>query len=213
MTLEKDSNNLQEIFKKNGFIKYFNIGNIIFQKGDLADYIYYLVDGKVRAYTTYTNGIEKTLCFVEKGNLVGEDVFAENPERIVSVNAVTNVIMYCIDKNSLLKICADNKTCIEALFIFYMKKITLLSNFIFTAQFLNNDQKIAYYLYTNYKKDNDYIYYTHEQISAITGMSRVSTTKILNKFKDSGLIDLNYKYIHVLNIRLEDIFQGMDFFN
>jgi CRP-like cAMP-binding protein len=165
------------------------------------------------AYTTYPNGVEKTLCFVEKGNLVGEEVFAENPVRIVSVNAVTNVNIYCIDKNSLLKICTDNKTCIEALFKFYMKKITSLSNFIFTAQFLNNDQKIAYYLYTNYKKENDYIYYTHEQISAITGMSRVSTTKILNKFKDSGLIDLSYKYIRVLNLRgLEEIFQGMDFF-
>lgn len=211
--MENDFKNLEEIFRKNGFRKNFSMGNIIFQKGDLADLIYFLADGKVRAYTTYANGIEKTLCFVEKGNLVGEEVFAENPVRIVSVNAVTNVTMYCIDKNSLLQICADNKPCIEALFVFYMKKITLLSNFIFTAQFLNNDQKIAYYLYSNYKKDNEYIYYTHEQISAITGMSRVSTTKILNNFKDTGLIDLNYKYIHVLNIRgLEEIFQGMDFF-
>jgi hypothetical protein len=45
--MESNSISLEEIFMRYGFIKKYDSGRIIFQKGDPADFIYYLVDGKV----------------------------------------------------------------------------------------------------------------------------------------------------------------------
>ena len=205
---------MTDIFRENGSVKRFKAKEIIFQKNDTADYIYLLTEGKVRAYMLYPNGTERTLCFVERGNLVGEEVFSENHQRIVNADAVTNAVLYCMDGKSLLYSCLQSNVNLEILLAFFMKKITLLSSLIFYSQFMKNDRKIAYYLYSNFKMGKKTIYYTHEQIAETTGMNRVSATKILNDFEKKGLIKLNYKYIHILKEKeLEDIFGLISFFD
>ncbi|MEA4815344.1 MAG: helix-turn-helix domain-containing protein [Lachnospiraceae bacterium] len=145
---------------------------------------------------------------------MGEEVFSETHLRIVNADAVTNIVFYCMDGKSLLSVCVQNNVNLEILLSFFMKKITLLSSLIFYSQFMKNDRKIAYYLYSNFKMGKKTIYYTHEQIAETTGMNRVSATKILNDFEKKGLIELNYKYIHILKEKeLEDIFGLISFFD
>ena len=64
---------LPEMFRRCGSLRRFAAGDQIFQKDAPAGEIYYLERGKVRAYLLYPDGTERTLCFVERGNLVGEE--------------------------------------------------------------------------------------------------------------------------------------------
>lgn len=46
---------------------------------------------------------------------------------------------------------------------------------------------------------NQTIPYSHEEISTFIGLSRVTTTKVLNEFQRNGLIKLAYKKVQVLD--------------
>ena len=61
------------LFRQYGRLRRFCAGQQIFLKDSPARELYFLERGKVRAYLLYPDGIERTLCFVERGNLIGEE--------------------------------------------------------------------------------------------------------------------------------------------
>ena len=150
-------------------------------KDDPADKIYYLESGKVRAYLLYPDGTERTLCFVERGNLVGEEMAAIPPVRIVCVDAVTNLVMYSMTVSQVLEWCFRDQRTIQELMALYMRKIELLSSWIFYAQFQQNSANLACFLHSK-TTDHCEVYYTQEQIASVTGMSRVSVSNCLRNF-------------------------------
>lgn len=167
-------------------------------KDDPADKIYYLESGKVRAYLLYPDGTERTLCFVERGNLVGEEMAATPPVRIVCVDAVTNLVMYSMTVSQVLEWCSRDQRTIQELMALYMRKIELLSSWIFYAQFQQNSAKLTCFLYSK-TADHCEVYYTQEQIASVTGMSRVSVSNCLRNFAAQGLLRQEYRCIHVLD--------------
>lgn len=62
-----------------------------------------------------------------------------------------------------------------------------LTNQVKKAYFYNRHEKIAAFLLEQKKKT---ISYTHEEIASLTGLNRVTVTKILNDFYQKGWIDL-----------------------
>jgi len=205
------SNSLEfipQIFKNYGTLKRFSSGEIVFVKDEPADFIYYVVKGQARAFFIYPNGEEHNLIYVHENTTCGEEVFAMPPTRIVCCSAITNLITYQITPKMLLQMCLSEKTGINELLSVLMKKITLLHNWIFYAQFIKNEEKLACLLYSYTKVDKDRVILTHEQIAEVTGMSRITTTRILNSFVKKGLISQKYKLILVHNRNeLQKIFE------
>ncbi len=62
----------------------------------------------------------------------------------------------------------------------------------------------SHYLYA-FKEDGELeqkkktISYTHEEIASLTGLNRVTVTKILNDFYQKGWIDLAYRKIIIVD--------------
>jgi CRP-like cAMP-binding protein len=76
---------------------------------------------------------------------------------------------------------------------------------------MKNNEKLAYFLYTNCV--GDLVQYTHEQIALLTGMNRVSVTRLLNSFAEEKLISQHYKEIRILNKKgLANIFNSIGYF-
>ena len=203
---------LPEMFRRCGSLRRFATGDQIFQKDAPAGEIYYLERGKVRAYLLYPDGTERTLCFVERGNLVGEEAVGSPPVRIVSADAATDLLMYVMRGEELLSCCARESASLPELTALFMKKIQLLSSWIFYAQFTRNEAKLACFLYSNTQNRQE-VRYTQEQIGSVTGMSRVSVSTCLRSFQQRGLIQVSYKRIRVLNrTGLRELFGEQDFY-
>lgn len=200
------------MFRQHGSPRRFSAGEQIFLKDTPAKEIYYLERGKVRAYLLYPDGTERTLCFVERGNLVGEEAVGCPPVRIVCADAATDLLMYVMSAEALLACCAAEAGSLPELMALFMKKIELLSSWIFYAQFTRNEAKLACFLYSN-TKDRPEVQYTQEQIGSVTGMSRVSVSNCLRDFQRSGLVQVSYKRIRVLNRNgLRGLFGEQDFY-
>ena len=71
-----------------------------------------------------------------------------------------------------------------------------LTNQVKKAYFYNRHVKIAAFLLEQKKKT---ITYTHEEIASLTGLNRVTVTKILNDFYQKGWIDLAYRKIIIVD--------------
>ena len=202
-----------EIFKLNGYSHTYSPGEIIFQKGDPADKIFFVSKGRVRTYCLNKNGDELTLFYVNEKHLIGNEPLANVPLRKVSVDSVTDVTLYSIDANTLLEKCVENQMSMKNLMEFFITKIIMLSDYICCTRFIKNDEKLAYFLYTNCICDGSVVQFTHEQIASVTGMNRVSVTKTLNSFVEKKLISKHYKEIKVLNKNgLADIFNSIGYF-
>lgn len=189
---------LSAVFRVHGRKCTFDRGAQLFQKNDEAQELYFLESGRVRAYLLYPDGSERTLCYVENGNLVGEEIMAIPPQRIVCADAATDCVTFVLTKERLMQLSQTDHLITQELLAMYMQKIELLSNWIFYGQFSHSEARIACLLYDNSEK-NSKIIYTQEEIAAVTGMSRVSVSQCIKHFAEKGLIEKGYGYLHVLN--------------
>ncbi len=93
-----------------------------------------------------------------------------------------------------------------------MYKISLLHSWIFYAQFQKNEEKLACLLYT-LSLSNTSVELSHHQMASVTGMSRITATKILNSFVKKGLVSVKYKKTKILDQEnLRSIFKDKCFY-
>lgn len=202
---ERTANHTEHLaaaFRAYGRRRSFARGMQLFQKNDEARELYFLEQGRVRAYLLYPDGAERTLCYVDRGNLVGEEVTALPPKRIVCADTADDCVVSVLTREQLLQITQTDREVARELLALYMQKIELLSNWIFYGQFSHNEARIACFLY-DHSEQNPKITYTQEQIAAVTGMSRVSVSKCIRRFTESGLIEKGYGYLRV--VRRQDL--------
>ena len=198
----------RDAFRRYGSVKRFAAKEQIFWKDDPADKTYYLARGRVRAFLLYPDGVERTLCYVDRDSLVGEEALAQPAKRIVCADAATELEMYAMDGAQLRQLCADQPQLQQELMTFYVQKISLLCQWIFYAQFSHSSAKLACLLYTGTEKGTD-VHYTQEQIAQVTGMSRMSVSSALKKLSEAGLTEAHYGHIRVLQReKLKDYFDS-----
>lgn len=150
---------------------------------------------------------------MEKGNLVGEEAVGRPAVRIVCADAAADSLMYSMDLDTLLRACAAERENWAELLALFMKKIELLSSWIFYAQFIQNSAKLACFLFSNTGNAHTVVRYTQEQIAAVTGMSRVSVSNLIRKFEEEGLVCQGYRSIRVLDReRLRALFGKREFY-
>ena len=202
---------LAELFHQHGRRCHFKSGKQVFMKNDIAEEIYYLEKGTIRAYLLYPDGSERTLCYIESGNLAGEEVVATPPRRTVCADAATDITLISLRGSVLLEYCQAQPTVLKELLAMYMQKIELLSNWIFYGQFSRNEARVACFLYDHSEFSNQ-IFYTQEQIASVTGVSRVSISQLLSRFSSLGLVERKYGYLIVLEReKLRDYFIDQTF--
>ena len=202
---------LAELFRRYGQPRQYRAGKILFMKNDEAKEIYYLEKGRVRAYLLYPDGAERTLCYVERGNLVGEEVTALPPLRIVCADAASDIRVIAMSGSVLQRHCQEDSALLRELMALYMQKIELLSNWIFYGQFSHNEARLACFLYDQSARAPG-VPLTQEQIAVVTGMSRVSVSKLVQRFDNDGLIRKGYGNIQVIRRdALKEYFYGQEF--
>ena len=173
------------LFRQYGSLRRFCAGQQIFLKDSPAQELY----------------------FLERGN-VGRPAV-----RIVCADAATDLVMYSMDLDTLLRACAAERGNWAELLALFMKKIELLSSWIFYAQFIQNSAKLACFLFSNTEETRTAVHYTQEQIAAVTGMSRVSVSNLIGKFAEEGLVSQGYRSIRVLDReRLRALFGKQEFY-
>lgn len=184
-----------ELFETLQQPKSYSENQLIYQQGDSADYVYYLKSGKVKIYIASQSGFDKALTTLTKGSLFGKASFFDGTPRTSSAKALRQSEIIVVDKQMMTSIFRLQPDFALELLVYLSKTIQMLSAQIDAITFEQADKRIARLLCENYDPSIQSIDYTHEEIGERIGVSRVTVSKILGRFRKDGWIDTKYKEI------------------
>lgn len=188
-------------------------GRLLLEKGMPATYVGFLTRGRAQTFCLNPDGEEIPLFYLDADSMFGTEALIAHPQVIVSVGSISPVEFYVLSPDLFLKLWQERKLPLQELIAHFVQRITLLSDYICCSHFLKGDQRVAYFLYACCTSSGDIIPYTHEQLAAVTGMSRVSVSRILRQFQQAGIIRQEYRRIQVLEPqRLSAIFHALGYF-
>lgn len=213
VTINKESGDFMKInedlfyyFEEAGAkVKYYP-QDIIYMQEDDANSLYLIIQGRVRVYVMNPNGDEVTLEIIGKGRIFGESSFLQNSSRPTTVEAIGEVELISCHLDDLYPYLSESKELTVSLLQLMSQTCDYLSSLVKKAYTYNRYEKVASFLleqttYNNFDKGviNDTLTYSHEEIASLVGLSRVTTTKVLNQFAQKKYILNEYKKITVLN--------------
>lgn len=172
---------------------------MIYLQGEEALRFYYLKKGEAKTFITSKNGGEKTLSVVTEGNFLGEASFFDGLPRVSSAKTTQKSEIISIDQEMLLHLIQEHPMLAIGLLRDLSKTVRMLSAQVDGMTFELADQRIAQLLINSaLRQENMFlVHYTHEEIGNLVGVSRITVSKILNRFVKEGYIKTHYGYIEI----------------
>ncbi|MDY3282187.1 Crp/Fnr family transcriptional regulator [Dysosmobacter sp.] len=196
---EFSNQHIKEIFLRRGRKQEYAAGQLLVEKGTPVTKVGFLAGGHARTFVTNQDGDDVTLFYIGPDNLICSEGLTSYATVMVSVESITPVTLYAMAPEEFLRAWQGEGLPIQGIIDQLVSRIMLLSDYICCAHFRENDKKIAYFLYSEYSRSGDSIPYTHQQIAAVTGINRVSVSRILSQLARDGSIALEYRRIRVLD--------------
>ncbi len=174
-------------------------GRMIYLQGSSADRFYYLKAGRVKVFLNSEDGSEKILTVYEAGNVFGEASFFDELPRVSSAITVTCCEIVIIDRLTLEAEMQRNPQILLTITRVLARTVRMLSDHVDTMAFLRADQRIARYLLSVPEDEAHVIHCTQEEIAAAVSVSRVTASRVLNRFVRCGLLQTGYGSLRILD--------------
>ncbi len=174
-------------------------GKLIYLQGSPADRFYYLKSGRVKVFINSEDGSEKILTVYEAGNVFGEASFFDELPRVSSAITVTRCEIVVIDRPTLEEEMRQNPQILLTITRVLARTVRMLSDHVDTMAFLRADQRIARYLLSVPEDEEHVIHCTQEEIAAAVSVSRVTASRVLNRFVRCGLLQTGYGSLRILD--------------
>ena len=162
-----------------------------------AGEFYYLKSGSVKIFLSSENGMEKTLTVLKSGSIFGEAAFFDGLPRVSSAKTLVESEIITVTRQSLMDCFRREPQLAMNLLMYLSQTIRMLSAQVDTMTFLQADRRIAQLLLK--LAANGTVSATHDDIAGLAGVSRVTVSRILNRFAQNGWIAPHYREVQILN--------------
>jgi len=177
-------------------------GQPIYFPGDTADTIFMLKKGRVRLSRSGQDGRNITLTILEPGDVFGEMALTGEQERDTRAETMSNAFICSAPREKFLEVVRDNPELNMKITGMIGDRKRNIEARIQNLIFRDSGNRVAYVLhdlFENHSETNDHtepaIDFTHEQIADLAGLTRPTTTNILNDLQNDGIIELSRKEI------------------
>lgn len=185
----------------------YGTGDVIYWQGEPSQGFYYLAKGRIRISLLRDDGSERILAVHEGPAHFGEAAACDGQPHFTSAVALEECHAYLFPVEKLLSIAREKPEIVLDLMRGMARKMRLLTLEVETLACLRAEQRVASMLM---KLIHDYgaptargkaltLPVTHQELAAVTGMSRVTVTLILNKWEGEGIISKRRGHIEVLD--------------
>ncbi len=199
-------------FLEEGCLKIeFNKGETIFKEGTPSQSIAYIRDGFVKLSKKGIGGKDFILSISKKGAFLGiQNLNKKSKVNYFSAVAITKTEVCFIDRNCFEDLLKQNGT-------FATEVISYIfdDEMNYFERLLNNVQQqlpgrlanaLIYFSHKVYNENTFSLNLTKTELGSLIGTSRESVTRLLREFHNAGLIELNKRYITILDKgKLEEI--------
>jgi CRP-like cAMP-binding protein len=179
----------------------FRKGEIILHEGTMTSHIVYLKSGLVKEYIKSNNEKEQILQIVKRYSYLGLPSLFGDRINHYSYAALEDVKVCYIDLKVFNGLVRNNGNFAYEILVSVSRDS--LNNF---HRFMSQAQKktygrvadaILYFSNIIYENPEFEIPFTRQEFADLIGMARESTTRVLVKFKDEGILDLNGRSIRI----------------
>lgn len=173
----------------------FEQGDLICRQGEIAEYLYVLVDGKIKVYTTSSEGKALILSFKTPLEVIGDIEYVQGNPLINTVEAVSPVKMIGISYNKLRTYGQSHPPLLQFLLDIVTRKFYVKSNFMSFNLMHSVEVRLASYLLSVSQEDHDGLEsdvpdgFQLSDIANLLGTSYRHLNRVIRKFCSEGLIE------------------------
>ncbi|MCY7532884.1 Crp/Fnr family transcriptional regulator [Bacillus altitudinis] len=166
-------------------------GELVCSKGDKREYMYLLVKGKLKIFTTTKEGKTFILCFKNPLEAIGDIEYVQQTDMVNTVEAVTEVHMLRISHQALMRHAKDDPRVLTFLLKGITNKFYTKSNDLSFHLLYPVEVRLASYLLSVLTGDDD----AHARTLRLTdaasliGTSYRHINRVIQQFQEKGLIE------------------------
>jgi len=189
------------------FAKRFRKNEIILQEEDTNEYMYIILEGKVKVVQTTEDGKEILLALHQSGDSFGEMSLIDGKTSPATVVATENSVAAIVSKKDFYSLLETQKKVLNNLLLILCsrhreswEKIQMLNH-----KNASHRVKILFLMLSDKYGEKSpeggivlNIKLTHQEIAEMTGMTRETVTRVIDKWQRDGEITvLKNKFIHL----------------
>lgn len=172
----------------------FDQGELICSQGEASQYLYVLVKGKVKIYTSSAEGKTLILSFKKPLELIGDIEYVRGIDIINTVEAVSSVCMIGIHQRWLKKYGSDHSPLLQFLLDIITKKFHLKNNSMSLNIMYPVEVRLASYLLSISIDESDLLFKNQLSISVkdaanLIGTSARHLNRVIKQLCENGLIE------------------------
>ena len=179
-------------------VRSYAAGETVYREGQPAACFYCLLQGKARVFVTSGAGTEKTLTVYATPAVLGEAAFFDGSPRTTSAQTLEASRIISVSRDQMLTCFREKPDLALSMISSLSRTIHMLSRQINQMAFLPAEQRVADFLRREGERSRA-ISYTHEEIAAFVGVSRVTVSRILTRFRRQGILSTQYGGLRLLH--------------
>ncbi|MFN4070532.1 MAG: Crp/Fnr family transcriptional regulator [Thermus caldifontis] len=186
-------------------------GKPIFHQGDLGQALYLVEEGWVRLFRTHLGGQEKILGFLGPGEVFGEMSLLDGGERSASAVAEEDTLLLALYREAYFGLIRRLPLFAHNLAKILARRLRELNLELDLLAFEEARSRVAYALLKLLRQgQGPHFQLRHQDLAALAGVSRETTTRVLHQLKDQGILRLSSGIVEVADPRLlEEVAFGL----
>ncbi len=170
---------------------------VIFDQGDSADAVFYLVHGKIKIVVTNEQGKEAVVAILGAGQFFGEGCLIAQPLRLATATAVTECGVMRVEKEEMVRVLHAEPTFAELFMAHLLTRNSRVEEDLVDQLFNSSEKRLArtLLLLANFGKEGRPEPITapinQETLAEMVGTTRPRISFFMNKFRKLGFIDYN----------------------
>lgn len=182
----------------------FNYGDIIYKQNELSKGLYCFLQGKIRLYAAFSDGMERTIHIsMTAPEILGETSVIDDGKNLCTAIALAKTRVIFISKESVQLNLLSNPNYIDIIIKGLAQKLKFMQAQAENAAF-KLPQRIArlllsynYVPFTTCCNGNTRIIITHDELAGYLGTTRAKVTKYLNELYKLNLIEKGRGFIRI----------------
>ena len=182
-------------------------GDTLFRAGDRFDGIFAVRTGCIKLAISTEQGDEQIIGFYLPGEIIGLDGI-ETHEHTCTAVALDTSSLCSIGFNHLTDVCKEIPTLSEEMFRLMGRELSHEHNLLLTVTKKHADGRIATFLLSlsgrfkllGYSETEFRLPMSRSEIGNYLGLTFETVSRCLSKFQKQGLIEINHKYITILDL-------------
>jgi CRP-like cAMP-binding protein len=188
-------------------MKSYSSGELVYTPHSPMETLFILKMGRIRIFRVSADGRALTTAIVEPGTIFGEMIIVGQQMHDSFAEALDDVVVCVMTKNDVQRLLLGDARIAARISATLGRRLGELEQRLSDAIFKSVPERIASTLATLTEGHASraigrgvQVKLTHEQLAALAGTSRETTTKILGEFADQGLVSLGRGRVNILDV-------------